>query len=147
MVKVFCVFVVVFSISVSAQHYPNYAYPQGYLMQEGNQAQQQNMNSIANWWGCKRGKITDTCPLLISTKWGSDSLYCYAISNYSGTDKLVKFLGDNNRTDTIPITVPSGSITNKLPKIWKLVSTSNTSLTMDSLVLWFQNGKKLSTDF
>jgi hypothetical protein len=125
--------------------FPYWAYNPGYLMQDGQKAVEQNTASMANWWGCKRGKITDTCPITISTKYG-DSIWLFKISNYSGTDILFKFLGDNNHSDTIPITVQKWNETGKLPKIWKLISTSVTSSTLDSTVLWFQHAKKMSND-
>lgn len=150
MFKVFAgIFIAIAAVTISAQsHYPNFAYPNGYLMQEGIQAQQQNIASMANWWGGKRGKITDTVPqTMTATKWGGDSLACFAISNYSKTDILIKFLGNNNRTDTVPMIVPAGYATPKLPKVWKIVSSSAAASTLDSLVLWFQNIKKLPNEF
>lgn len=149
-ILVICGIVAFVAVVVFAQsYYPNFAYPTGYIMQEGNQAQQQNIASMANWWGAKRGKLTsDTVPqTMTAAKWGADSLACYMVSNYSGTDILIKFLGDNNRSDTVPVVVPAGSNTNKLPKIWKIVSSSSTASTLDSLVLWFQNIKKLSNEY
>jgi hypothetical protein len=137
----FSIFVLgIVGISLS-QNYPYYAQPQGYLMNDGVVQQQQNINSISNWWGAKPGRITDTCPITITTKYG-DSLWCYALGNYSGTDKIVGFTGFNNKTDTVFVTVPAGGTTNKLPRVWRIMSTTNTSSTMDSMSLWFQNGKK-----
>jgi len=140
--KVLIGLVALISISFSLAQYPEFAQDQGYLMNDGRVQEEQNINSISNWWGAKRGKIaSDTCPITISTKYG-DSLWCYAISNYSHNDILVKILGFNNRSDTIPIIVPAGYSTSKLQRIWKIVSTNVTSSTLDSMVLWFQNGKK-----
>ena len=150
MKKVFFGLAVLFGVSiVSAQsYYPNFAYPQGYIMQEGNQAQQQNIASMSNWWGTKRGKITDTCPqTMTSARWGADSLACYCVANYSGTIKTLSFLPDNNRTDTGKVSIPANGETQKLPRIWKIVGTGNTSQTFDSLTLFFQNIKKLSNEF
>jgi len=145
MKKLFVLLVVAFASIVPAQNYPYFAQPQGYLMNDGAVQNQQNMNSIANWWGCRPGKITDTCPITMITKY-SDSLWCYAISNYTATDILVNFIGYNNHADTIPIVVPAGGETPKLPRLWKLVSTDVTSSTLYGLVFWFQNGKKNPND-
>ncbi|HEY5139297.1 MAG TPA: hypothetical protein VIJ25_08285 [Methylococcales bacterium] len=149
MFKIFAgIFIAVLAVTISSQNYPYFAYNQGYIMQDGIQAQYQNIASMASFWGAKRGKITDTCPqTLTSARWGADSLSCIMISNFSGTNILLKFLGNNNRTDTVPVIVPAGDLTIKLPRVWKIVSTSVTSSTMDSLVFWFQNIKKLPGEY
>lgn len=139
--------VVVFTVSViSAQsYYPNFAYPQGYIMQEGAQAQQQGIQQIANWWGSIRGKASDTgTQTLTTSRWGADSLACYMVANWSNNVKLLKYICDNNRKDTGYISIPANGNTPKLPKLWKIV---NVGGTMDSLTLFFQNIKKLPDSF
>ena len=131
------------AVVFAQNYYPNFAYPQGYIMQDGVQGQTQNIASMANWWGTKRGKITDTCPQTMTTaRWGADSLACYCVANYSNSVKQLAFLCDNNRTDTGRVSIPANGETQKLPKLWKIISTSNTSSTLDSMTLFFQNIKK-----
>lgn len=141
MKKFVAVLAVMFAVSLtSAQpYYPDFAFPQGYTMIQGEKAMWQNIAQMANWWGEKRCKITDTCPQTFTTaRWGSDSLACFKLSNFSATNITVRYLGWNNRTDTIPVVVPAGGATDKTGRIWKIVGSTVLSSTLDSLVTHWQ---------
>jgi hypothetical protein len=127
------------SFASAQPYYPDYAFPTGYQMLQGEKAMWQGIQQMANWWGEKRCKITDTCPqTLTSARWGGDSLACYELSNFSHTDITIRYLGWNNRTDTIPIVVPAGYSTKKTSRIWKIVGSTVTGSTLDSLVTHWQ---------